>query len=202
MGTKEKTKLTVVSKVNSIEIQTVEKDKDYCVPIRPICDALGVDFSAQRQRIDRDEILCSTVVVITTVAADKKEREMYCLPIKYVWGWLLTIDVSRVKEEAKEVVIAYQMECYDVLYNYFFGQYQNMDKQIKEAAARKARIKQLRDDLEENPPQDKRIQELMELEKTQTKESRLPYSHIGKRLKDEYQLIINFQESENSAEQV
>ncbi|NJL06250.1 MAG: hypothetical protein HC911_15365 [Chloroflexaceae bacterium] len=38
------------------------------VPVRPVCDVLGVDWEGQRQRIARDEVLGSTVVEMTTVA--------------------------------------------------------------------------------------------------------------------------------------
>ena len=44
---------------------------------------------------------------------------MSCLPMKFVFGWLFTIDTSRVNEEARESVITYKLKCYDVLYNYF-----------------------------------------------------------------------------------
>lgn len=190
-----KTKIVSISKVNNIEIQSVEKDNEYYVPVRPICDALGIDVEGQRQRIERDEILSSVAFMTKATGGDKKEYEMLCLPIKYVFGWLFSIDVNRIRPEAKDVVLAYKMECYDILYDHFFGQYQNIDRQIKETAARKARIKTIKEDLEKNPPQDERIKELMELESLQNKESRLPFSQIGKRLKNEYQLIINFQET-------
>ena len=58
-------------------------DTRQLVPIKPICDALGIDAKAQRNRIDRDEILNSTGVIMTSVAADGKEREMYCIPLGY-----------------------------------------------------------------------------------------------------------------------
>lgn len=187
-----KTILKTISRINNIEIKIVEKDEEYYVPIRPICDALGVDFSAQRQRLERDEIVAPTVVMITTVAEDNKEREMLCIPLMYVWGWLLSIDVSRVKEEAKEMVIAYKKECHFVLYNHFMGQYITLDKQIKETARRKARINAIKEDLAANPTTDERVIELMQLEAIQTKEARLPYSKLGKKMKEEYQFVLNF----------
>lgn len=36
------------------------------------------------------------------VAADGKQREMLCLPIRYVFGWLFTINPANVNEEARE----------------------------------------------------------------------------------------------------
>ena len=109
-----------IAKVNNQSILVIEDlSKEKLVPIRPICDALGVDFEGQRQRISRDEILSSVAFMTKATGADKKQYEMVCLPMKFVFGWLFTIDTSRVNEEARESVINYKLKCYDVLYNYF-----------------------------------------------------------------------------------
>lgn len=93
-----------IAKVNNVAIMA-SNDPNQLVPIKPICDALGIDAKAQRNRIDRDEILSSTGVIMTSVAADGKEREMYCIPIRYVFGWLFSIDTNRVDEEVRPSVI-------------------------------------------------------------------------------------------------
>lgn len=92
------------------------------IPIRPICDALGVDYSAQRQRLNRDEVLSDVVmsVVVTTTDIDPQSRrphtsEMICLPLDYLNGWIFGINASRVKPEIKDRLIRYQRECYKVL---------------------------------------------------------------------------------------
>jgi hypothetical protein len=60
--------------------------------------------------------LSSTGVIMTSVAADGKERKMYCIPFEFVFGWLFTINPVNVKEESREGLIKYQQECYYVLY--------------------------------------------------------------------------------------
>ena len=62
-----------IAKVNNVAIMA-SNDPNQRVPIKPSCDALGIDAKAQRNRIDRDEILSSTGVIMTSVAADGKER--------------------------------------------------------------------------------------------------------------------------------
>jgi hypothetical protein len=104
--------------VNGQVILVIENGEKM-VPVRPICDALGIAFQSQKEKIEDDEILSSTVTLSMTVAADGKEREMFCIPLKYVFGWLFTINPKNVKEEAKEFVKAYRKECYDVLFRYF-----------------------------------------------------------------------------------
>lgn len=110
-----------ITKINGVDIVTVEQNGGIYVPIRPICDAIGISFATQRVKIQEDEFLASTVSVINTVASDDKEREMVCLPLRYVYGWLATINPGKVAETAREAVIHYRRECYDVLYEHFTG---------------------------------------------------------------------------------
>ena len=88
------TKTVTLTTVNRVAIQLVESNGNKWVPIRPVCDALGIDSKAQRDRIDRDKILNSVGVMITSTGADGKQYEMYCIPFKFVFGWLFTIDTS------------------------------------------------------------------------------------------------------------
>ena len=92
------------------------------VPLKPLCEAIGVDFEGQRQRVERDVILSLATFKVKATGRDGKRYEMISLPIKYIFGWLFTIDTDRVKEEARESVIRYKIECYDVLYNYLQNQ--------------------------------------------------------------------------------
>jgi hypothetical protein len=104
--------------INHVAIQLVENNGEKWVPLKPLCDAIGIDFEGQRQRIERDEILKSIAFIIKAVAADEKEREMLCLPFKFVFGWLFTIDAGRVREDIREAVVRYQLQCYNALYAY------------------------------------------------------------------------------------
>jgi hypothetical protein len=110
-----------VAIVNKISILMIE-DGEKLIPIRPICQALGIDEKGQRTKIKEDEILGSTGVLSTSVGMDGKEREMFCIPFKYVFGWLFTINPKNVKPEAKEAVTKYRMQCYDVLFKHFTDQ--------------------------------------------------------------------------------
>jgi len=96
-----------------------QQDGEVMVAVKPICGALGLNWDGQRQRIRRDAVLGATAVMITAVAADAKNREVLCLPLKYLNGWLFGIDAGRVKPEIREKVIAYQRECYDALFRHF-----------------------------------------------------------------------------------
>ncbi len=122
--------ISTVAKINNTEI-TIIKNGEKRIPIKPICTALGIDFSAQLQRLKRDEFLNSTVVTITTVGGDQKQREMATIPFKFVFGWLFRIDARKVKPEAQESVMKYQMECYDALYRHFTELEEYMEDRTK-----------------------------------------------------------------------
>ncbi len=109
----------IITRVNNVDI--VATSDEQLVPIRPICEALGVDFAGQRKKIQEDEDLSSVVDLTPSTGADGKQYEMLCLPIRYIFGWLFTINPANVKPEAQEAVRTYRRRCYDALYNHFFG---------------------------------------------------------------------------------
>lgn len=110
-----------INKINGVDIVTVERDGEIFVPIKPICDAIGINADGQRIKLRDDEFFNSTTEIISVVAADGKEREMYCIRLRDVYGWLATINPGKVATEAREAVSRYRRECYDVLYDHFTG---------------------------------------------------------------------------------
>lgn len=108
-----------ITTINGTPIVAVKEDDQILIPIKPICDALGIAYPRQYTKLQNDEFLASTVTLRVMVAADGKEREMVCLPLRYVYGWLATINPANVAPEARDTVARYRQECYDVLYNHF-----------------------------------------------------------------------------------
>ena len=110
-----------IARINDVSILIIDEGEKH-VPIKPICEALGIDIDSQRKKLKEDEILSSTTVLNTVVAADGKQREMLCLPYMFVFGWLFTINPNKVAPEAKENVLKYKLECYKVLFSHFTNQ--------------------------------------------------------------------------------
>lgn len=138
-----------ITKVNGVNI-VVSNDTEKLVPIKPICEALGVDTEGQRQRIQKDEILSSVACMTKATAADGKQYEMAALPLEFIFGWLFSIDHSRVSESARPLVVKYKRECYHALFEYFtepqtflkqkqiameakIGEYQEKQRRFKDA---------------------------------------------------------------------
>lgn len=91
------------------------------VAVRPICNAIAMDWSSQVKRIKRDPILSEGVVMMTTPSKGGFQESL-CLPLRLLNGWLFGIDARRIrKPDVREKVIAYQRECYAVLHAHFHG---------------------------------------------------------------------------------
>ena len=113
-------KTTNVATINGINLQVVADEREQMVAVKPVCEILGVDFSAQRAKLKEHPVFSSTMVLSTTVGGDGKEREMLCIPFRFFAGWLFSIHPDNVKEEARDAILQFQMKCNDVLYEYFF----------------------------------------------------------------------------------
>lgn len=99
----------------------LERDGEVFVALRPIVEALGLDWSAQRQRIVRDPILSEGVVVITAPSAGG-EQETLCLPLGLFSGWLFGVSDRRISDPATRAkVLTYKREAYAALHRHFFG---------------------------------------------------------------------------------
>lgn len=106
--------------ITAVLVEVNGEDQIY-VPLRPICDYLGLSYTGQRDRIRRDPVLSESVHLIRisrTVEAGS-DQELVCLALKFLPGWLFGISVNRVKEELREKIIRYQREGYDVLWEAF-----------------------------------------------------------------------------------
>lgn len=128
---------TNVAIINGISLQVVADEREQLVAVKPVCEILGVDFSAQRAKLKEHPVYGSTMVLSTTVGADGKEREMVCIPLQFFPGWLFSINPDNVREEARERLIEYQLECNKVLFDYFFSRVDFSRKKEKAVAMAK-----------------------------------------------------------------
>ena len=106
---------------NNQSLITIEQNGSHYVAMKPICENIGLSWEPQLLRIKRDNVLSSTMIVMIIVAEDSKKREMICLPIEYLNGWLFGIDINRCKPEIRDTLIKYKKECYQALHDYWFN---------------------------------------------------------------------------------
>jgi hypothetical protein len=110
---------------NDREISLVLADGQWWVAIKPVCEALGVNYERQRQNIQEDEILSQLPAEQQVVAADGKMRKMLCIPEMYVYGWLFSIrsDSPGLRD--------YKLECYRVLFSHFHGRFSKLVERVR-----------------------------------------------------------------------
>ncbi len=96
------------------------------VAIKPICDAIGLHADSALNAIKKDEILGPEHGIYHVQVEENQSRKYITLPIQHVHGWLFSIQSAKVKGEAKEKLLLYKKECYEVLFSYFFGNMRTM----------------------------------------------------------------------------
>lgn len=100
------------------------EERQTVVPLRQFCDYLGVDWSGQRQRLLRDDVLAAEMlsVAIPTTQIRKRgyyDRPVLCLPLDLLPGWLFGLMPSRVKPSLAPKLHQYRKECFRVLWQAF-----------------------------------------------------------------------------------
>lgn len=92
------------------------------VPVRPLCEAIGVSWPGQYRRINRDPVLSEVAMSVAVTATQLGRRpgqratqDMLALPADFLNGWLFTMNADRVRPEIRDAVLRYQRECYAVL---------------------------------------------------------------------------------------
>jgi hypothetical protein len=90
------------------------------VPIRPLCDYLGLNWSGQFERIKRNPVMETALgSVRVTRTQGKRSQNLAALQLEMLPGWLFGIDAQRVKPELKDKIIRYQRECFKILWQAF-----------------------------------------------------------------------------------
>jgi hypothetical protein len=113
---------TETVKVNGVTIECPFENGENYIAVKAICEALGIDHQKQYERIKNDRKLSQLYTdTVYSCGADGKQRQMFCIPLKYVFGWLFSIDETKINETSRENFIKYKDECYEVLYNHFFN---------------------------------------------------------------------------------
>lgn len=85
------------------------------VPLRRLCEAIGVDFRSQLTRVTQDPVLNEQLRSAPVTLPDGRTYEMECLSLKYIRAWLFAINANRVKAEVRERLMQYQREVIEIL---------------------------------------------------------------------------------------
>lgn len=87
-------------------------------PMKPIVEGMGMAWQPQHAKI-RTNASRWSITNIVTVAEDGKSREVVCMPLRKLPGWLMTINPRKVAPAIRETVTLYQNECDDALWDFW-----------------------------------------------------------------------------------
>jgi putative antirepressor protein len=130
---------------NEKTIYFKEVGNEYWIAIKPICEALDINYNRAYQNISEDKNLSQLFAKQQMVDTLGRAKEMICLPEKYIYGWLFSL------RSKSEVLKQYQMKCYEVLYNYFNGALLGRKKLLEKQANTQKKIERVEQELKSNP---------------------------------------------------
>lgn len=102
-------------KFNGKTIYFLAVDGQYWIALKPICEALSVNFDRQYKNIKSHNVFGRVYANQPMHDSSRRIQKMVCLPEMYIYGWIFRINSSS-KELAN-----YQEECCNVLFSHFRG---------------------------------------------------------------------------------
>lgn len=102
---------------HSAELYLVEHDGQPYTPMKPIVENMGLAWQAQLAKLNSNAQRWGITKIVIPTLGDL--QEMVCLPLRKLFGWLMTISPNKVKPDLRDTVIMYQNECDDVLWDYW-----------------------------------------------------------------------------------
>ena len=96
------------------ELLAVFLDDGIAVPVRTICQALGLDLDTQSAKLREHEVLAQGVRLVR-VPQGQRVRTVVALLHRFIPFWLATIVPSQVSEAVRPKLVRYQIELVDLL---------------------------------------------------------------------------------------
>ena len=113
---------TFVIPFHGEKIKIIEKKGQILVPLKQFCDILGVDWSAQLKKINKNPVLNKAMFKTKVITRDDKHYNTSVLPLSSLQHFLFSFSLSRfVLSEQKcraEIIKLYQKELLDHINNY------------------------------------------------------------------------------------
>lgn len=99
----------------------VDVNNEPYVTMRHVVENIGLDWKSQYTKLMGMEDRFCVQDITTQVMGDDQSRKMIAMPLRKLFGWLMTINPNKVSPELKDTVVAYQTHCDEVLNSYWMG---------------------------------------------------------------------------------
>jgi hypothetical protein len=99
-------------------VYLIEHNGEPYVVLKPAVEALGLDWRTQQRKLMANAKRW-TVVNLTIVAADGKQREMLCMPVRKWPGYMQTFELRKLPAALRPKMEVWQVESDDALWAYW-----------------------------------------------------------------------------------
>jgi hypothetical protein len=103
-------------------IAVVLEGDGVAIPLRLLCERIGLDADAQAERLRSHAVLAAGLRVVNVEIGGRVRSVMAIIHTKIPF-WLATISPEQVNDETRPKLIQYQTELADILARLFFGQF-------------------------------------------------------------------------------
>lgn len=90
------------------------------VPVRTICDVLGLDVEAQSERLRKHDVLARGLRIVNALMSGRV-RSVVAILHRYIPFWLATVSPDQVSPAVREKLVKYQTEVADFLAIFYAG---------------------------------------------------------------------------------
>lgn len=162
--------------INGKTLSILSKDGTWWIAIKPICDALGIEYTRAFKNLQEDDFFAGALAKQPMHDASNRLQEMTCICEKDVYGWLCSL------RSESPALKEYKRKCYDILYQHFHGA---LTGRMETLVARSAIDIQIAE-LEQKMLESEEYLKIQELKKAKT--------FATKKLKDlDHDLLLNTQ---------
>ncbi len=150
---------------NGQNIIFLSVEGEHWIALKPILDALNLAAVRYLKKVKRDAFLggCLDTMSMQVGEKGKKQgRKMTCLPEKYIYGWILTLNGNDPE------LLKYKQTCYDLIYNHFHGTITKRKTLLDNRRKEKKIVEEIENEIHSHP----RYQELIDRKKTIKKQNK------------------------------
>jgi hypothetical protein len=97
----------------------LEHEGEPYTPMRPIVEGMGLAWKPQFQKLMDHKKRWGVTILVTQLPGDIQRRDVTCMPIRKLPGFLATVSPNKVRPEIRDRIIAYQDECDEVLWRHW-----------------------------------------------------------------------------------
>jgi hypothetical protein len=142
---------------NGKNIVFLKVDGSYWIALKPICEALNIEYTRSFKNAKNDPIL-GPVLAKQPMQVSKngknQVRNMTCIPEQFVYGWIFSL-----RSDSEELT-QYKRTCYQLLFNHFHGTITSRKELLVQRRDVDTEIHKLTQSLKDNDEKYKQLQKL------------------------------------------